>query len=87
MPTRDALKVHADLVDRMAQTVGVDLEQAVLDDTLRVDYISTAVLRCTDCGNADHCARWLDAHAGGTDKPVEYCRNIALFDRARTGRA
>ena len=78
MPDVERLKHHAGLVDRMAGTVGVDLEQAVLDGALRFDAIADAVLRCTGCPDPAHCAGWLARH-DTADAPPGYCRNAALF--------
>lgn len=80
------LKYHADLVDRMARTVGVDLEGAVLDGTARFDDLADAVLRCADCSDPGHCARWL-AEAETRDQPPGYCRNGDLFAALKTGAA
>ncbi len=78
MTMKQNLKAHAALVDRMAQTVGVDLEDAVLQGAARLDDLADAVLRCTDCSDPCHCAGWLDK-AEHRDAPPSYCRNTALF--------
>lgn len=78
MTMKRNLKAHAALVDRMAETVGVDLENAVLRGAARFDDLADAVLRCTECSDPAHCAGWLseDKHR---DAPPAYCRNTELF--------
>ena len=86
MQNRDVLKRHADLVDSMADTLGIDLEVAAMRGDLDIEEISDAVLRCTACSNPEHCAGWIEAKRseGETvDKPVSYCRNSALFERLK----
>ncbi len=50
--SRGDLKTHAALFDRMAETVGLDLQEEAISGRLRFDEISEAVLRCTRCGGA-----------------------------------
>ncbi|MEM9551985.1 MAG: DUF6455 family protein [Pseudomonadota bacterium] len=80
MQSRQVLKHHAELVDRMAQTVGVDLETAVMKGQLPPEEITDAVLRCTGCTNPEHCGQWLNEteHA---DAPLGYCRNAEMLKR------
>lgn len=78
MTMKQNLKAHAALVDRMAQTVGVDLEEAVLQGTARFDDLAEAVLRCTQCSDPAHCAEWLEEDRQRDATPA-YCRNKDLF--------
>ena len=80
MSRRDTLRHHAGLVDEMATTLGVDLEEAAISGALRVDDISEAVLRCTECPNPGHCESFL-AQAQAAPEAPEYCRNRDLLDR------
>ena len=73
------LKRHADLMDRMATTLGLDLEEKALRGELPFDEIPDAVLRCTGCTGAGECEAWLKAHEAGSDETPAYCRNSALF--------
>ncbi|WP_109466610.1 DUF6455 family protein [Albibacillus kandeliae] len=78
------LRRHADLLDRMATTVGVDLEEAVLvAGTMRMDELADAVLRCTDCSDPGHCAGWLALHGTPAEQTPSYCRNRDLLMRLR----
>ncbi len=80
MSHRETLRRHAGLVDEMATTLGVDLQEAAIEGALRVDEISEAVLRCTECPNPEHCGRFL-AHNKTAPKAPEYCRNQELLNR------
>lgn len=76
---------HADLMDRMATKVGLDLHEDVLVGRLGSDDVIDAVLACTTCSNPGACARWLDAMQVPQDKPPEYCQNIERFDEIKRG--
>jgi len=74
------LKRHAELVDRMAEAVGVDLEEAVLRAEIDIDDISEAVLACTGCADPDGCGQWLERNGTGAAAAPSFCRNRALFE-------
>lgn len=79
------LKHHADLLDRMAGAVGVDLEHATeVAGGLTLDDLSDAVLRCADCPDPGHCAGWLAAHVAPVADTPGYCRNRALLTGLRS---
>jgi hypothetical protein len=80
MPSRETLKQHASLVDRMATRVGIDLEDAAIRGDVSIDQISEAVLRCTECGNPGHCKTLMEQDATSPSAP-EYCRNKGLFSQ------
>jgi hypothetical protein len=86
MPRNTTLKRHAALVDRMATTVGVDLEEKLMAGLLNVDTIGDAVLNCTGCSNPCGCETWLEAHSHGADAPPSMCRNTDLFERLQAGK-
>ncbi|CUH99851.1 DUF6455 family protein [Leisingera aquaemixtae] len=79
MTTHADLKKHAELFDRMAATVGLDLEEEAVSGTLRFDEIAEAVLRCTRCGGVGACRNWLaEGVRPGADAP-DFCRNRDLL--------
>ena len=82
MQSQNVLKRHAKLVDQMAETLGIDLEEAALRGDVAIDEISDAVLRCTACSNPDHCEGWLAGHDKADSTPG-YCRNADLMDRLK----
>ena len=84
MQSREVLKRHADLVDRMATTLGVDLEETMMRGQMLPDDLSDMVLRCTGCDDPDGCARWQAAHRR-SDRPFPGCRNAEVFTRLKAG--
>ncbi len=81
------IKRHAVLVDRMADTLGLDLEEKVLEGLLDPMSLSDAVLRCTGCSDTKGCNLWLDAHleTGAATAPV-MCRNGDIFELLKHGK-
>ncbi len=70
---------HAGLVDRMAETLGVDIAEAVQRGELPPEELRRSVFNCMGCREAESCAHWLDEHAAGAEATPGYCRNDALF--------
>ncbi|SEP86254.1 DUF6455 family protein [Thalassovita taeanensis] len=69
---------QADVMQRMADTVGVDFVEKVQADE-RVAYrYREAVMRCGHCGQAAACTSWMDAHPTAAETP-DYCRNKDLL--------
>lgn len=77
---------HATLVDHMASTLGVDLEEKIMRGRLTYGQLDDAVLACTGCTQPCACEAWLAEKAGSSaPTPPSYCRNSALFDALRDG--
>lgn len=71
---------HAALMNRMADTVGVDLGEALVEGRLSGEGLRSAILRCTACDNPEACDHWLaDRAPGSAEDTPEYCRNRALL--------
>jgi hypothetical protein len=70
---------HAQLVNRMAATVGADLPDALADGRITGEAMRTTVLRCTACDDPEACAHWLEAHTDGAEAAPSYCRNAAFL--------
>jgi hypothetical protein len=85
MTTNSTIKRHADLVDRMANAQGVDLEEAAMEGRLAMDTLTDAVLACTGCANPEDCEAWLAAQSGVAAETPGYCRNANLFATLKTG--
>jgi uncharacterized protein DUF6455 len=81
MQNRSVLKRHAALVDQMANTLGVDLEEVTMRGDLQIEDISDAVLSCTACSNPEACKGWLEEHKKGAAHSPDYCRNSEMFER------
>lgn len=86
MPETLTIRRHAALVDRMAQAVGVDLEEATLKGQITPDALCDMVLSCTGCSNPTGCGHWLDAHSDGADATPSMCRNADIFQRLQLGK-
>ncbi len=81
---QNILKRHAALVDRMATTLGVDLEEATMRGDMPMDDLAEVVLRCTGCSNPDGCTSWLGDHAtSGAEHAPGYCRNASMLEGLR----
>ncbi|WGW05119.1 DUF6455 family protein [Tropicibacter oceani] len=79
MQSRETLKRHAGLVDRMAQAQGLDIEEQMLRGNLSMTELEDAVLRCTGCDQPCTCESWLASRSAPVDVPPEYCRNTEMF--------
>ena len=84
MTDRESLKRHADLLDRTATRLGLDLEELSVSGAISIDEISDAVLRCTGCSNPEDCAHWLERDEGEAATPPVYCRNGGLMARLKS---
>lgn len=85
MPLNKTLRHHADLVDRMAGALGVDLEEAVMRGDMGPDALPDMVLRCSACASPGQCEDWLarnprHADTAGPETTPYYCRNAEVFD-------
>lgn len=83
MTEHNRLKHHADLMDRMASAVGLDLEEELFRGALAPGDVPDAVLRCQACPDPDHCAGWLDRNTKGATATPGYCKNADLFASLR----
>lgn len=80
------MKRHAALLDRMADALGIDLEEAVIAGKVPFAEIAESVLRCTQCANPGHCETWLETRREEPVGTPQYCRNKELFELGRNGR-
>lgn len=80
MTSNDRLKRHAALVDTMAQTRGVDLQDASLRAGLTPDDLADMVFRCAGCTQPDVCEKWQAAQVGAVSETPQFCRNAEMFD-------
>ncbi|TCL08852.1 hypothetical protein BXY66_0893 [Shimia isoporae] len=81
MPKAQNLRRHVALMDNAARRVGMDLQEAAIRGALRVDEISDAVVRCTNCPKPDACEAWLMKGPGTKGDLPEFCRNKVMFSR------
>ncbi|MCI5085949.1 MAG: DUF6455 family protein [Rhodovulum sp.] len=72
---------HSTLVNKMGDTVGVDLVEELQRGTLSPSELRGAVLRCVGCRETGKCRQFLAEHAGETlDHTPSYCRNADTFE-------
>jgi hypothetical protein len=71
----DRFDKHASLVNRMAETLGVDLADEMLRGNLPPQDLRGAVLNCMGCREAGACETWLAANAAGSEVTPSFCRN------------
>ncbi len=83
MPGQKTLEHHEELMTRMAQVVGADLDEAELRGDLTPEMRDDMVLSCTGCTSPGDCARFLDATETAEATP-EYCRNGMILLALRT---
>ena len=82
------LRKHAALVDRMASTLGLDLEEEAMAGRLDHESLPDMVLRCSGCTQPDSCAAWLETDHDAADDAPCFCRNakaLALLRKSRSG--
>ncbi|MCC5987013.1 MAG: hypothetical protein JJT95_04975 [Pararhodobacter sp.] len=70
---------HSLLVGRMAEALGIDLEEAALRGHFDDAEHQRAIARCTGCEGGADCPHWLEAHDTGASVAPAYCRNAGLF--------
>ncbi|WP_417740927.1 DUF6455 family protein [Salipiger sp.] len=83
MPGRTDYTRHARLVDRMAGTLGIDLDEQMMRGRVTASQIDDAVLGCTGCTRPCDCESWLAAQEGAAPEAPGYCRNTTLFEALR----
>ena len=75
------LDKHSGLIGTMAETVHVDLTEAMANGQLSGQELRNAVMACMGCEGVCDCAEWLEAHKAGADATPSYCRNAGLMAR------
>ena len=84
MPNRRTLARHAGLLNRMASTVGVDLEEAMQRGALQGEELAEFVLSCAGCSDPTACESWLTSNQKvGNETPPTYCRNSSALKGLR----
>lgn len=80
------LNRHAALMNRMANTMGVDLTQAIATGALSGEGWRDAVERCARCAEPDHCMMFLAEHdSRSLEAAPDYCANAAQMEKLRIG--
>lgn len=74
---------HTELVERMAEALGVDLAEETMAGRWTPEDMQATVSRCLGCTDPDHCKGWLEGHAEGIEHTPGYCRNKDLLEEMR----
>lgn len=75
---------HEQLVERMADKLGVDMDEELQSGRVSPDELEGVVHRCMSCEDPDNCKAWLDSRDGqGADAPPPYCRNADTLETLR----
>lgn len=74
---------RADLVGRMAETVGADVVPAMGAEEIAAQAWRNAVIRCASCTHDAECTAFMDAAEASGSHPAApaYCRNKGMLDR------
>lgn len=83
------LNRHAQLMNRMAQVLGVDLTETMARGLLSGEDWRGAVVRCTGCADPEGCLHWLseqdapEDHDGAAtaEAAPEFCNNRLMMAR------
>jgi hypothetical protein len=82
MQGQKTLEEHEILVNRMAGTLGIDLDEAELRGRVNPETRAEMTLSCTGCADPGGCDRWLGENAKADQTPA-YCRNSDLLASLR----
>lgn len=75
---------HAKLLERMADKLGVDMDEEMQSGRVTPDDVEDTVYRCMSCENPENCTAWLDSRDGvQVEEPPQYCRNRAKLGALR----
>lgn len=72
-------------MDRMAETLGLNIGAEYNAHLVSRRQLDRAVERCEACADPSGCEIWLEDHAGGSKEAPSLCPNKALFDHLREG--
>ena len=83
------LNRHAALMNRMAETLGIDLEEALRRGKISSAEWRDALVDCVGCDDPASCVHWLAEHGAPEDRlkqPAEehapgFCNNRLMMDR------
>lgn len=78
---------HAELVEKMAEVLGVDLDEEMMAGRWTPEDLQATVSRCLGCTDPANCRFWLEEHAAGAAETPGYCRNKDLLETMRASLA
>ncbi len=71
---------HEQLMTRMAEANGADIDLALMTGALSPGELHDATLKCMGCTQSANCEAWLNKQAN--DVP-DYCRNADMIGEVR----
>ncbi|MBN2906380.1 MAG: hypothetical protein JXJ18_06720 [Rhodobacteraceae bacterium] len=74
---------HAELVEKMAEALGVDLAEETMAGRWTPEEMQATVSRCLGCTDPAHCKGWLEENKAGVEETPGYCRNKDLLEAMR----
>ncbi|ARC89245.1 DUF6455 family protein [Rhodovulum sp. MB263] len=74
---------HAHLLEKMAEVLGVDLDEETMAGRWTPEDMQDSVSRCLGCTDPGQCRGWLGTHDAGADATPDYCRNKDLLEAMR----
>jgi hypothetical protein len=81
MPNSKRRARHANLLDRLAQKQGLDLDLMVQSGVLSPELVRDSVNACISCTHPGDCEAWLDEQPNESSRAPSCCRNAGLFER------
>ncbi|WP_460273970.1 DUF6455 family protein [Celeribacter sp. ULVN23_4] len=76
-----AFETHERLMNRMAQTLGVDFDEKIQRGECDEEQMEFRVHRCIGCSDPQACESFLASHEHGADAAPSYCRNKDDLER------
>ncbi|SIO55801.1 hypothetical protein SAMN05444722_3534 [Rhodovulum sp. ES.010] len=74
---------HAELVEKMAEVLGIDLTEEMMAGRWTPEDMQATVSRCLGCTDPGQCKGWIGEHVSGTGETPAYCRNKDLLEAMR----
>ena len=71
---------RAGVMGKMAETLGVDFAEKIVQDPNMTATYREAVMRCSHCKHDGECTGWMAEHPHSDTTP-DYCRNKDLLEQ------
>lgn len=75
------IEKHRTLMNRMADTVGFDIEAEMQSGRLTPEDNADFLSRCLGCRKTEACGDWMAMQGGHADQAPSYCRNRDAFGK------
>lgn len=81
---KETFERHSELVQCMAETIGVDLTEKIMRDPEALASFSKMVTRCSNCALVEACEVWLSEYKGPVSETPGYCLNKSTLEKLRS---